>query len=36
MIKGHAGEAPGHWAIKGGDAQAGGLTARWHGPWPQP
>jgi len=22
MIKGDAGEAPGHWAIKGGDAQA--------------
>jgi len=36
MIKGDAGEAPGHWAIKGGDAQAGGLTARWHGPRPQP
>uniref|UniRef100_A0A7S0HDZ0 Alpha-L-arabinofuranosidase B catalytic domain-containing protein n=1 Tax=Phaeocystis antarctica TaxID=33657 RepID=A0A7S0HDZ0_9EUKA len=32
MIKGDAGEAPGHWAIKGGDAQAGGLTVLWDGP----
>ena len=31
MIKGDSGPAPGHWAIKGGDAQAGDLTVYWDG-----
>merc|ERR1719440_409297 len=32
MIKGDAGGPPGHWAIKGGDAQSGNLTVYWDGP----
>ena len=31
MIKGDSGDAPGHWAIKGGDAQAGELKVYWDG-----
>lgn len=31
MIKCDTGDAPGHWAIKGGDAQAGGLQYYWNG-----
>ena len=31
MIKGDAGAAPGHWSIKGGDAQAGALQVYWDG-----
>ena len=31
MIKCDSGAAPGHWAIKGGDAQAGGLQSYWDG-----
>ncbi|KAL1505101.1 hypothetical protein AB1Y20_008860 [Prymnesium parvum] len=31
MIKGDSGPAPGHWAIKGGNAQAGGLKVYWDG-----
>jgi len=31
MIKGDSGDAPGHWAIKGGDAQTGKLTTYWDG-----
>ena len=31
MIKCDSGAAPGHWAIKGGDAQAGGLKVYWDG-----
>ena len=31
MIKGDSGAAPGHWAIKGGDAQAGPLKSYWDG-----
>ena len=31
MIKGDAGSAPGHWAILGGDAQAGALKVYWDG-----
>ena len=31
MIKGDSGAAPGHWAIKGGDAQAGKLKSYWDG-----
>ena len=29
MIKGDSGARPGHWAIKGGNAQAGGLKVYW-------
>ena len=31
MIKGYSGKAPGHWAIKGGDSQQGGLQTYWDG-----
>jgi hypothetical protein len=31
MVKGDSGAAPGHWAIKGGDAQAGMLKTYWDG-----
>ncbi len=31
MIKGDSGPAPGHWAIKGGDAQIGALKSYWDG-----
>ena len=31
MIKGDSGAAPGHWAIKGGNAQAGMLKSYWDG-----
>lgn len=31
MVKGDSGAAPGHWAIKGGDAQAGTLKTYWDG-----
>eukprot|EP01052_Picozoa_sp_SAG31_P029467 SAG31_NODE_2931_length_4898_cov_2.527818_5_plen_64_part_00 len=31
MVKGDAGPAPGHWAIKGGNAQAGVLKSYWDG-----
>ena len=31
MIKGDSGAAPGHWAIKGGDAQTGPLKSYWDG-----
>ena len=31
VVKGDSGAAPGHWAIKGGDAQAGGLQVFWDG-----
>ena len=30
MIKGDTGAPPGHWAIKGADAQAGDLKVAWH------
>merc|ERR1712129_572465 len=32
MIKGDSGDGPGHWAIKGGDAQEGSLRVLWDGP----
>lgn len=35
MIKGDTGPAPGHWAIKGGDAQADGLKVYWDGARPK-
>jgi hypothetical protein len=31
MLKGDTGAAPGHWAIKGGNAQAGRLKTYWNG-----
>eukprot|EP01048_Picozoa_sp_COSAG05_P013307 COSAG05_NODE_1405_length_4969_cov_12.779466_3_plen_157_part_00 len=31
MVKGDTGAAPGHWAIKGGDAQTGALKTFWDG-----
>ena len=31
MVKGDTGQAPGHWAIKGADAQAGELKSYWDG-----
>ena len=31
IVKGDSGPAPGHWAIKGGDAQAGELKSYWDG-----
>ena len=31
MIKGDSGPPPGHWAIKGGDAQSGTLRVYWDG-----
>ena len=34
MVKGDTGPAPGHWAIKGGDATTGGLTVYWDGARP--
>lgn len=34
MLKGDSGASPGHWAIKGGDAQAGNLTVYWDGKRP--
>ena len=32
MVKGDTGAAPGHWAIKGADAQAGTFKTYWDGP----
>ena len=34
MIKGDSGPSPGHFAVKGGDAQSGTLTVFWDGPRP--
>ena len=31
FVKGDTGPKPGHWAIKGGDAQAGALKSYWDG-----
>ncbi|KAH8072858.1 alpha-L-arabinofuranosidase [Aureococcus anophagefferens] len=31
VVKGDSGAAPGHWAIKGGDATSGGLATFWDG-----
>ena len=35
MFKGDSGAAPGHFAVKGGDATAGELTVYWDGPRPK-
>jgi len=35
MIKGDSGPSPGHFAVKGGDAQAGKLTVFWDGNRPK-
>ena len=34
VLKGDSGPAPGHWALKGGDAQQGNLTVFWDGARP--
>ena len=34
MVKGDTGPKPGHFALKGGDAQTGELTTYWDGPRP--
>ena len=34
MVKGDTGPTPGHWAIKGGNSQAGLLKTYWNGPRP--
>ena len=31
MVKGDSGAAPGHWVIKGGNAQTGALKTYWDG-----
>merc|ERR1712216_923034 len=34
MVKGDTGGPPGHWVLKGGDAQSGDLKVYWDGPHP--